>query len=145
MKRSIRYSLVTALAVAAGTAAGPAFAQPAEDAAGAAIGIGIIACWGCAAVVALAAFVWWVFMVIDVIKRQEWEFPGSTGSSKTMWLLILLLGGLIFGLFAVVAAVYYFVIYRKGPKAGTTGAQGGGFAPAPPAPPAPMAPPEDAD
>ena len=36
----------------------------------------------------LAFFVLWIWMLIDVFQRQEWEFPGTNGSSKTTWIII---------------------------------------------------------
>ncbi|MDP2182492.1 MAG: hypothetical protein Q8K99_07970 [Actinomycetota bacterium] len=144
MKRS--FSTFSSIAVGAITlfAAAPAFAQTyGDDAAGAAVGFGILACWGIVILVMLAFFIWWVILVIDAFKRQEYEFPNSTGSSKTMWLVILLVGWFL-GFHWVVAPVYYFMIVKKGPKPGT-GAPAAAATPpmaappmaAPPAPPAP--------
>ncbi|MDO9108307.1 MAG: hypothetical protein Q7U89_04860, partial [Coriobacteriia bacterium] len=90
MKRSSRF-----IALAAWTAAAlsttPALAQSSpEDAAGAALGIGILACYGVLFLVLMAFFIWWIILVIDLFKREEYEFPGSTGSSKTLWIVIML-------------------------------------------------------
>lgn len=70
---------------------------------------GVYACLG---VFGLLALVFWVWMLVDLIARQEHEFPGSTGNSKTMWLLIMLLT-LPTGCSWIAAIVYYFVVYQK--------------------------------
>lgn len=57
----------------------------------------------------LAAIAFWIWMIVDVVKREEAQFPNSTGNSKVMWLLIVLLLGVIG------AIVYYFAIKRKAP------------------------------
>jgi len=133
MKRSSKLVALVAGAAAALSAA-PAFAQYEEDAAGAAFGMGILACYGIVILIALAFFVWWIIMVIDVFKRQEYEFPGSTGSSKTLWIVVLLVGWAL-GFHWLVTPIYYFMVYKKGPKPGT------GMAPVAPAGyPAPVAP-----
>jgi hypothetical protein len=142
MKRSTKL-----LALMTGTsslfAASPAFAQYSDDAAGAALGFGLLACYGIVLLVLLAIFVWWIFMVIDAFKRQEYEFPNSTGNSKTIWLVVLLVGWAVGFLWAV-TPVYYFMVYKKAPKPGTV-APPAATAPAPtyqpPAPAAPQAPP----
>jgi len=137
MKRSSKF-IALAAGIAAAISAAPAFAQYEEDAAGAAVGMGILACYGIVILLALAFFVWWIIMVIDVFKRQEYEFPGSTGSSKTLWIVVLLVGWAL-GFHWLVAPIYYFMIYKKGPKPGTgiMPAASGGY----PAPAAPSAPP----
>lgn len=134
MKRSSKF-IALAAGIAAALSAAPAFAQYEEDAAGAAVGMGILACYGIVILLALAFFVWWIIMVIDVFKRQEYEFPGSTGSSKTLWIVVLLVGWAL-GFHWLVAPLYYFMIYKKGPKPGTgvMPAASGGY-PAPTAPP----------
>jgi len=120
MKRS---SKIVALAagIAAALAASPALAQTygGEDAAAATFGIAYLACMGIFGLVYLATFIWWIVLLVDLFKRQEYEFPGSTGNSKTLWLVIMLVGGLLFSAFLIVDLVYYFMIYKKGPKPGT--------------------------
>lgn len=104
-----------------------------SDAAGAAISIVFLVCWGLIFIIFLALFIFWVLMLVDVIKRDEADFPGSTGSSKTMWLIILLVSWLI-GFYWLAAVIYYFVVKRK--------AAGMPKAPASPPPP-PMQPPSE--
>lgn len=145
MKRSSRFIALTAWTAAA-LSATPALAQSSsEDAAGAALGIGILACYGVLFLVLMAFFVWWIILVIDLFKREEYEFPGSTGSSKTMWIVIMLVGWAV-GFLWVVTPVYYFMVYKKGPKPGTgiKPSATSGYAPAapsayPPPPSTPMA------
>lgn len=93
--------------------AAPALAQTAsDDAAGAAIGMGILVCSGLIGLIFFALFIFWVVMLIDCIKRDEADFPGSTGSSKTLWLAILIVGWLI-GFYWLAAVIYYFMIKKK--------------------------------
>ncbi len=93
--------------------AAPALAQTtSDDAAGAAVGMFLLVCWGLLALIGLALFIFWVVMLIDCIKRDEADFPGSTGSSKTLWLAILIIGWLI-GFYWLAAVIYYFMIKKK--------------------------------
>ena len=55
-------------------------------------------------------FILWIIMLIDVIKRDDLDFPNGNKDSKVMWLLIILLTGWIGGL------IYYFLIYKKQPR-----------------------------
>lgn len=115
------------------------------DAASGGLGVFVLACWGIMMLVGLLLFILNVWMLIDAAQRQEHEFPGSTGSSKSLW-VILLAVGLFVGLGWIVAAIYYFKIF-KALKRGTTApsavAPGTYAPPAPPvyAPPSPSAPP----
>jgi len=83
-----------------------------------------------------------IWMLIDAIMRQEYEYPNSSGNSKLIWILLLVFVGLI------AAVVYYFMVFRKikrgsGPASGIPAAPVGYQPPAAPpvAPPAPPAPP----
>jgi hypothetical protein len=151
LKRSIK--IFAPLAVGATTlmTAAPAFAQY-EDAAGAGIGFGFLCCYGLAFIISIALLVLSIWMLIDAIGRQEYEFPNSTGNSKNTW-VILLIVGLVFGFGWIVALVYYFMVFKKvkrgsvpPPWAGQGGQAGGPpaqqpTAPPPPAPPAQQPPP----
>ncbi len=153
MKRS---SLLVATAVALTTAltAAPAFAQTYDDSFGLAFGGFFLFCWGIMALIGLALFALNVWMLIDAIGRQEYEFPGSTGSSKNLWLILLIVGFFI-GFGWIVALVYYFQVYKKVrrgtvapsaaqpthvPPAAPYAPPAPPAAPEPPAPPAPSAP-----
>jgi hypothetical protein len=94
-------------------AATPALAQStSSDAAGAGLAIGMLVCYGLVLIVFLAFFIFWIIMLVDCIKRQENEFPGSTGNTKTIWLAVLLVGWLI-GFYWVAAIAYYFMVKKK--------------------------------
>lgn len=112
-------------------AATPALAQTdTSDAAGAGITIFLLVCYGIVLIIALALFIFWIIMLVDCIKRQENEFPNSTGSSKTLWLAVLLVGWLI-GFYWLAAIIYYFMVKRKAASMPPA---------APPPPPASMPP-----
>lgn len=116
----------TLLALAFGGAclmnAVPAYAQATQDTVGAVVLLGVSIC---TAVASLIMFGFWAWMLADAIRRHEWEYAGSKGNSKTVWIGVLLLGAFLLG---VPAVAYYFRAYSPGPKAGTTGPDG----PAPP-------------
>lgn len=86
------------------------------DAAAAALcsGFGLLylACIGLISLIGVGLLVFWILMLVDVIRREEADFPGSTGNSKTMWLVILLVSWLV-GLSWLAAIVYYFAVKRK--------------------------------
>lgn len=83
------------------------------DAAGAAAGLGFglfgLFCMALYFIVVLAGLVFWIMMIVDVAKREESQFPNSTGNSKTIWLIVVILLGVIG------AIVYYFAVKRKAP------------------------------
>jgi hypothetical protein len=58
--------------------------------------------------VSIAGTIFWIVMLVDVIKREESDFPSKAGDNqKLLWLLIVILGG------TIGAIVYYFMVYRK--------------------------------
>lgn len=86
----------------------------------AALAIGWIIFWAVFALLSLIFFIWWIFMLIDCVKR---DFP-----EKNTYLIVLIVGLFIpFGV-VITTLIYYFAIYKKY-KAG------GGAAPAAPAAP----------
>lgn len=163
MKRSFSFSTSFAVGAITLMAAVPAFAQDysyeyaSDDPAAALAGLGI---WAfCCFVPWILAFAFNVWMFVDALMRQEHEFPNSTGNSKMIWILVLVLSGVLtsFTLGWIAALVYYFMVYRKikrgrggqPPMAGPVGYQPPPAPPAapptapppPPAPPVPPAPP----
>ncbi len=90
---------------------GMAFAQ--DDAVGTAIGgtfgIGILCCQGIFFIIAIAGLVFWVLMLVDVIKRQDDQFPNPSENTKIIWILIVVL------LSWIGALVYYFMVKKKMP------------------------------
>lgn len=65
----------------------------------------------------LAAFIFWVVMLIDALQRTNWQDE----SQKTLWIVILAVS-LFVGLHGLAAIVYYFVI-RKQPGVGSVQAE----------------------
>jgi TctA family transporter len=55
--------------------------------------------WG----LAIASLVFWIFMLVDVVQRTNWE----NEQDKTTWVLIVVLAGIIGAL------IYYFSIRKK--------------------------------
>lgn len=104
--------------------------QAASNAVGAGLGISMLICYGLVVLIALAFFIFWIVMLVDCIKRSESEFPNSSGNSKTIWLVVLLVSWLV-GFYWLAAIVYYFMVKRAGGKTPVT----------PQAPPAPPMPP----
>jgi hypothetical protein len=103
-------------------------ATSSSDAVGAGLGIFMLICYGVLGLIFLALFIFWIIMLVDCIKRPETDFPNSSGNSKTIWLVVLLVSWLI-GFSWLAAIIYYFMVKRaadKMPQAPT----------APPTPPA---------
>ena len=139
MKRSHRIpTLLAAMTVTLLATAAPALAQDYYSTGDEALGFGVLCCYGIAGLIGLALFVFWIWMLIDLIGRQEYEFPNSTGNSKTIWLVIMLVTWVV-GASGIAAVIYYFMVYKK-IKRGTMQppSAGGGFTPpgagAPPPP-----------
>jgi hypothetical protein len=88
-------------------------------------------CWAIAALLGIALFIFWILMLVDCIKRDEADFPNSTGNTKTIWLVILLASWLL-SAFWLGAIVYYFMVKRPAGKKPA-------MPQAPPAPPTPPA------
>lgn len=55
----------------------------------------------------VASLAIWVWMLMDVVKRSDEQFPNPSDNTKLIWTLVVVLGGGIGGL------VYYLVIFRK--------------------------------
>lgn len=53
--------------------------------------------------VAIAAFVFWIIMLVDVAQRTNWE----NENDKTVWVLIVVLTG------GIGALIYYFMVRKK--------------------------------
>lgn len=68
-------------------------------------GFGIF--WIIGMIISLLAFILWIFMLIDVIKRDDDEFPHMNKDQKLLWILIVVLTGWIG------AIIYYFTVYKK--------------------------------
>jgi hypothetical protein len=60
------------------------------------------------AVVALALPVLWLWMLIDALLRQEWEYPGATPASnnRVVWVLLI-------AFVQVPAVLYFFMVFQK--------------------------------
>jgi len=75
----------------------------------------MICFWVIFGLIALALFVFWVIAIVDCAQRKNEEFPNATESSKTTWLIILLVSWAV-GLNGVAGLVYYFMVIRKKPR-----------------------------
>jgi hypothetical protein len=65
------------------------------------------ATFGLAVVALVLAYpVLWVWMVIDALLREQWEFPGAGANDKLLWVLIMVFAH-------VTCLVYFFVVFRK--------------------------------
>jgi len=83
---------------------------------------GLIFVWIVVGLVFLIFFIWWIFLLIDCVKR---DFP-----EKNTWLIVLIVGWL-FGFVWLVDLLYYFMVVKKYKSQG-----GASSTPAPPAAPA---------
>lgn len=69
-------------------------------------------CIGLIVVLSIGLLIFWIMMLIDCIQREEKDFPGSTGNSKTIWLVVLLVSWLL-SAYWLSAILYYFMVKRK--------------------------------
>ncbi len=65
--------------------------------------IGFFIIWGLILTLSIALFVFWIVMLVDVVKRENWK----NDSEKTVWLLIVILVGWLGAL------IYYFIIKKE--------------------------------
>jgi len=63
--------------------------------------------WVVGMLIVVIGFILWIFMLIDVIRREDKGFPGESKDQKMLWLLIILLGSWMG------AVIYYFMVYKK--------------------------------
>lgn len=77
-------------------------------------GFGILyfICIGLIAILSVGLLILWIMMLIDCIQREEKDFPGSTGNSKTIWLVVLLASWLL-SAYWLAAILYYFMVKRR--------------------------------
>ncbi|PKQ38279.1 MAG: hypothetical protein CVT59_03385 [Actinobacteria bacterium HGW-Actinobacteria-1] len=80
------------------------------------------------ALLSLALPVLWVWMLIDSIAREEWEYPGGTPTSNNRLVWALLIAFLQFP-----AVLYFFMVYGK-VKRGTVVRPAWAYQPVPVAP-----------
>jgi len=48
----------------------------------------------------------WVWMLVDSIVRETWEYPGGGANDKVVWVLLN-------ALIQPVSVIYFFLVYRK--------------------------------
>ena len=88
--------------------------EEAAIAAGGTAALGLAGVWICFIVVlwlvGIFLFVVWILMLIDCAKRDNSDFPNAGESTKTMWLLIVILAS------GVGAIIYYFMVRKKMPR-----------------------------
>ncbi|MBN2015484.1 DUF2516 family protein [Candidatus Dojkabacteria bacterium] len=63
--------------------------------------------WVVIMMLSMVGLVFWVFMLVDVIRRDEEKFPEGSKDQKVLWLLIVLLTSWIGAL------IYYIMVYKK--------------------------------
>jgi len=106
----ISFILLTTLSIASCSS------EEAAIAAGGTAAMGLAGIWICFIVVFWLAgiflFVLWIMMLVDCVKRDNSEFPNAGESTKTMWLLIIILTS------GVGAIIYYFMVRKKMPRKG---------------------------
>ncbi len=84
-----------------------------------------------AVVASLLYPLFWVWMLVDSIVRETWEFPGGGANDKVVWVLLN-------ALVQPVAVIYFFLVYRKIAR-GSVAAPYAQAAPPPAAPATPSA------
>lgn len=62
-----------------------------------------------AAIASLLFPVFWLWMLVEALIRDEREYPGGTSNEKLVWVLVL-----VFVQFS--AILYWFMVYRKVPR-----------------------------
>ncbi len=79
----------------------------------ASIALGILVLIVVICAVALAFFIFWIFMLVDALKRTNWKQE----SDKNLWTVILI-ASLFVSLNGIAAILYYFIVRKPMGKAG---------------------------
>ncbi|MDZ4180029.1 MAG: hypothetical protein U1E29_12485 [Coriobacteriia bacterium] len=58
------------------------------------------------AIASLLFPVFWLWMLVDSILRESWEYPSAGNNEKIVWVLLT-------ALVQPVAVLYYLLVYRK--------------------------------
>jgi prolipoprotein diacylglyceryltransferase len=62
-------------------------------------------------VIGIAITIFWIWMLVDALRRDENKFGETFGKDgKLIWLLLMICTG------GIASLVYYFVVYKKYPK-----------------------------
>ena len=64
----------------------------------------------------ITLFVFWIISIIDVSQRKNEEFPNATESSRTTWLIVLLVTLIVPVAAGISAIVYYATVMKKIPR-----------------------------
>lgn len=87
---------------------------------GAMFGLGVasivVVATAAAAVASVALPILWVWMLIDSILRESYEYPGGGDNEKLVWVLLI-------ALVQPVAILYFFMVYRKIARGAATHSQ----------------------
>lgn len=84
-------------------------------------------------VVAVVSLVWFLVVVIDMVRRPTWQWR-QAGSNKTMWIILEVALFVLFGFLSIVSGLIYWfaarpklvAAERQGEKASGSGAPWGG-------------------
>ena len=87
----------------------------ADSTASAGLAIGFLIVWGIFSIIGIALFIFWIFMLVDVFKRTNWQDDGQ----KNLWMIVLIVS-LFIGLSGIASIIYYFVVKKPLDKAGKT-------------------------
>jgi LPXTG-motif cell wall-anchored protein len=114
-KKTIRImTLILSFLLLATLAITSCSSEEATIATGGTAALGLVGIWICFIVVlwlvGIFLFVVWIIMLVDCAKRDNSEFPNAGESTKTMWLLIIILAS------GVGSIVYYFLVKKKMPR-----------------------------
>ena len=87
----------------------------ADSTASAGLAISFLIIWGIFSIIGIALFIFWIFMLVDVFKRTNWQDDGQ----KNLWMIVLIVS-LFIGLSGIASIIYYFVVKKPLDKAGKT-------------------------
>lgn len=63
--------------------------------------------WCLTMLINLAGVVFWIWLLIDVIKRKDNDFGSKSDNQKLIWILILVFTSYLGAL------IYFFMVYKK--------------------------------
>jgi len=78
------------------------------DIAGLFFGLGLVGVVGTLLLIGLLAPLFWIWMLVDAILREEWEYPGAgvASNNRLVWVVLI-------AIIQIAAVPYFFMVFNR--------------------------------